>query len=77
MRDGHHVTGTGWSEWHLYNKIDVILDTRASSDPPLVLDSGAPEASFITEITTQSEVSPFDEQNDYGKLFYAMCKLYN
>lgn len=67
MRDGHRVTGTGRSEWHLYDKIDAILGTRASSDPPLVLDSGALEASIITDMT-EPEVSPFDEHNDSGKL---------
>uniref|UniRef100_A0A1X7UP62 Myb/SANT-like DNA-binding domain-containing protein n=1 Tax=Amphimedon queenslandica TaxID=400682 RepID=A0A1X7UP62_AMPQE len=65
LRDGHCVTGTGRSEWHLYDKIDAILGTRVSSDPPLVLDSGALEASIITDMT-EPEVSPFDEHNDSG-----------
>ena len=46
----------------------VILGTRASSDPHLVLNSGVLEASIIKDITTQPELSPFDELHDDGKL---------
>uniref|UniRef100_A0A1X7V8M3 Myb/SANT-like DNA-binding domain-containing protein n=1 Tax=Amphimedon queenslandica TaxID=400682 RepID=A0A1X7V8M3_AMPQE len=64
LRDGHCFTGTRL-EWHLYDNIDAILGTRASSDPPFVLDSGALEASIITDIT-EPEVSLFEEHNDSG-----------
>uniref|UniRef100_A0A1X7U5N6 Uncharacterized protein n=1 Tax=Amphimedon queenslandica TaxID=400682 RepID=A0A1X7U5N6_AMPQE len=62
LRDGHRVTGTKRSEWHLYDKIDAILGTTASSNPALVLVGGALEASI-----TQTKVSSLDKQNDSGK----------
>lgn len=49
LRDDHRITGTGRSSWHLYDKIDEILGTRVSSDPPIVIDSSLIESTVITD----------------------------
>ena len=63
LKDDHDISGTNRHNWPFFDKMDEVLGTRHSVQPPVTIDTSLShhdddDDEVLTETTTQSDVVP-------------------